>query len=105
MKKLLSIYLTGATILLFAAGCKKTFDEMNVNENKPTSVPASLLFNGVLNDMYDAPYTMYERWSQYYCCNYDYYGNNRYDFGSGSNYYSTLKNVMKMEEEAARSGA
>jgi len=78
---------------------------MNVNENKPTSVPPALLFNGILNDMYDPPYSMYERWSQYYCCNYDYYGNNRYDFGSGANYFGTLKNVTKMEEEALKNGA
>src|SRR4029079_16112553 len=36
---------------------------------------------------------------------YDYYGNNRYDFGAGNNYYSTLKNVTKMEEEAIAGGA
>lgn len=105
MKRFYYILFISAGIVLFTPGCKKSFEDMNVNENKPVSVPASLLFNGVLNDMYDAPYTMYERWSQYYCCNYDYYGNNRYDFGSGSNYYSTLKNVMKMEEEALKGGA
>lgn len=105
MKRIYNIIFLSAGILLFATGCKKSFNEMNLNENKPTSVPASLLFNGILNDMYDAPYSMYERWSQYYCCNYDYYGNNRYDFGSGSNYYSTLKDVIKMEEEAIKGGA
>jgi hypothetical protein len=88
-----------------ATGCKKTFDEMNTNENKPSSVPASLLLNGILFNMYDAPSTMKERWCQYYCCNYDYYGNNRYDFGSGDNNYTTLKNVVKMEEEAIKGGA
>lgn len=96
------------TVLLFiivvAGGCKKSFDSLNLNENKPLSVPASLLLNGILNDMYDAPYTMKERWSQYYCINYDYYGNNRYDFGAGDNYYSTLNNVKKMEEEAGKVG-
>jgi hypothetical protein len=85
-------------------GCKKTFDDLYQNENKPTSVPASLLLNGVLNDMYDPPASMYERWSQYFVINYDYYGNNRYEFGQGSNYYSTLKNVVKMEEEARNAG-
>ena len=104
MKKLQHIFLI-AGIIFLVAGCKKSFQDMNVNENKPTTVPSALLLNGILNDLYDAPYTMYERWSQYYCCNYDYYGNNRYDFGSGSNYYSTLKNVVKMEEEAVKNGA
>jgi hypothetical protein len=54
--------------------------------------------------MYDAPYTMEERWSQYYCCNYDYYGNNRYDFGSQDDYYGTLNNVNKMEAAALATG-
>lgn len=94
-----------AVVILAATGCKKTFDEMNTNENKPSSVPASLLLNGILFNMYDAPSTMKERWSQYYCINYDYYGNNRYDFGSGDNNFTTLKNVVKMEEEAVKGGA
>lgn len=96
------------TIILFTvlvvSGCKKSFDDLNDNPNKPTSVPPSLLLNGVLNDMVESPYTMKERWCQYYCCNYDYYGNNEYNFGSGDNYYVTLKNVIKMEEEAVTSG-
>jgi hypothetical protein len=104
MKKFNYIFLL-LGVIFSTAGCKKTFEEMNVNENKPTTVPPALLFNGILNDMYDAPYSMYERWSQYYCCNYDYYGNNRYDFGSGTNYFGTLKNVTKMEEEALKNGA
>src|SRR5262245_24092923 len=104
MKALKNIFIA-AGIIFIISGCKKSFEEMNVNENKPTSVPPALLFNGILNDMYDAPYSMYERWGQYYCCNYDYYGNNRYDFGSGSNNYSTLKNVVKMEEEALKNSS
>ncbi|MBS1656021.1 MAG: SusD/RagB family nutrient-binding outer membrane lipoprotein, partial [Bacteroidetes bacterium] len=86
-------------------GCKKSFNDLNINENLPKSVPPDLLLNGILNDMTEGPYSMYERWGQYFCCNYDYYGNNRYDFGSGANYYSTLKNVTKMEEEEANLGA
>src|SRR4029077_10002399 len=100
MKRLFYIIFTAAFIVSLATGCKKSFQDMNVNENKPTKVPASLLFNGILNDMYDAPYSKYERWGQYYCCNYDYYGDNRYDFGSGTNCYLTLENVTKMQEEA-----
>ncbi|HEU4575656.1 MAG TPA: SusD/RagB family nutrient-binding outer membrane lipoprotein [Chitinophagaceae bacterium] len=105
MKKLFKISLLSAAIALIAGGCQKKFDDLNINENKPTHVPPSLLLNGILYDMYDAPYTMSERYAQYYCCNYDYYGNNRYDFGSGDNYYSTLKNVLKMQEEALDNGA
>lgn len=92
------------SVIIIAGSCKKSFESLNQNENKPLSVPASLLLTGILNDMYDAPYTMKERWSQYYVCNYDYYGNNRYDFGSGDDHYSTLRNVIKMEEEAAKAG-
>ncbi|MCS3799314.1 SusD/RagB family nutrient-binding outer membrane lipoprotein [Niastella sp. OAS944] len=92
-------------VVLAATGCKKSFDDMNKNENKPTSVPASLLLNGILYKMYDAPSGMKERWCQYYCCNYDYYGNNRYDFGAGDDHYLTLKNVVKMQEEAIKGGA
>ncbi len=78
---------------------------MNTNNNQPTSVPPSLVLTGVLNDMYDAPFSQNEIRNQYYLYNYDYYGNNRYDFGSATMYYNTLKNVTKMEEEAAKSGA
>jgi len=103
MKKLINII---AAIVLVTAvtSCKKSFDSLYQNPNKPTSVPSSLLLNGILYDMTDFPSTMYERWCQYFLCNYDYYGNNRYDFGSGQDYYGTLKNVIKMEEEAKNVG-
>src|SRR4051812_42262097 len=104
MKKLFYTTICLATLYI-APGCKKSFEDLNVNENKPTHVPASLLLNGVLNDMYESPGGDYEKFSQYFLQNYDYYGNNRYDFGSGTNFYPTLKNVSKMEEEAIAGGA
>src|SRR5215471_13601417 len=100
MKKLINTIILFSIAVLVSIGCKKSFSDLYPNENKPTSVPASLLFNGIVNQLYDAPSGMYERWCQYYLCNYDYYGNNRYDFGPGTNYFTTLKNVTKMEEEA-----
>ena len=103
MKKLLYILLLPIVVLI-NDGCKKSLSDLNKNENKPTSVPASLLLNGVLNDLYDAPYGSPERYGQYYLCNYDYYGNNRFDFGAGDDHYNTLKNVTKTAEEAAKSG-
>lgn len=104
MKRSINIFFV--LLILFAvSSCKKSFEDYSVNNNKPTTVPASLLFNGILNDMTDGHYSMDERWGQYFLCNYDYYGNNRYDFGSGSNYYTTLKNVSKMEQEALNGGA
>lgn len=96
--------------LLALASCKKSFEDLSSNQNKPLSVPPSLLLTGVLNDMYNpaggdnAPNDQNEIRNQYYLYNYDYYGNNRYDFESGDNYYKTLENVVKMEEEAVKSG-
>ncbi|MGN6266434.1 MAG: SusD/RagB family nutrient-binding outer membrane lipoprotein, partial [Ginsengibacter sp.] len=84
--------------------CKKSFNELNQNTNKPTSVPPDLLVTGVLNDMVDYPTGDYDHWNQYFLINYDYYGNNRYEFGSGSGYYTDLKNVIKMEEQAKAIG-
>jgi hypothetical protein len=100
MKKI-TIYAAFLLLIMIAASsCRKSFDELGADANRPTNVPPSLLLNGVLNDLYDAPFGDYEKWSQYFLQNYDYYGNNRYDFGEGKNYYNTLKNVVKMEEEA-----
>ena len=104
MKRTIHIIFSVALLSIIGAGCKKSFNDLYQNPNKPTHVPASLLLNGVLNNMYDAPYGNFEKWNQYYIINYDYYGNNRYDFGSGSDYYNTLKNVLKMEDEAKANG-
>jgi hypothetical protein len=110
MKRLNNIFLTAMAVVLLTTACKKSFRDMGMNENKPSSVPPALLLTGILFDMYDAPYSMKERWCQYYCCNYDYYGNNRYDFGSlnsdniKGDYYKTLKNVLLMESQAKASG-
>lgn len=98
------LLMTVCTTAVFSS-CKKTYDDLYVNNNKPTSVPPSLLLTGILNDMYDRPFSQNEVWDQYYIYNYDYYGNNRYDFGSANLYYNTLKNVVKMEEEAVSKGA
>lgn len=105
MKKIYGYLLFFAITMLVFNSCKKTYDELYVNENKPTSVPPALLFTGILNDMYERPYSQNEVWNQYYIYNYDYYGNNRYDFGTATMYYNTLKNVIKMEEEALKTGA
>jgi hypothetical protein len=99
-KIIYSTILLTAVILL--SSCKKNFDELGMDVNRSVSVPPSLLLNGVLNTLYDAPYGDYEKWCQYFLQNYDYYGNNRYDFGPGDDYYNTLKNVLKMEEEAKK---
>lgn len=100
MKKIILYTAVFLMTILAISSCSKSFEEMGADNNRPGAVPPSLLLNGVLNSMYDSPYGDNEKWSQYFLQNYDYYGNNRYDFGSGDNYYVTLKNVLKMEEEA-----
>lgn len=104
MKKITNILSVLFLMALIATGCTKSFSDLNQNTNKPTEVPPSLLLNGVLVSMHDDPGGSFEIYSQYYLYNYDYYGNNRYDFGSGSNFYATLENVIKMEEAAIKAG-
>ena len=104
MKKIFKFYLLPALMLLTVTSCKKSFEDLTKNNNVPNNVPASLLLNGVLYNMVDFPDNANEIYCQYYIYNYNYYGNNTYNFGSGDNYYSTLKNVVAMEGVAASSG-
>ena len=69
MKKLFNILCVAGIVAIVLTGCAKSFSDLNSNENKPLDVPPSLLFNQVLNDMYDAPYTYNEKWCQYFCEN------------------------------------
>lgn len=102
------------TILILVAagiftGCNRSFEDLYQNPNKPTNSTPGLVLTGILRNMYDGdaddrPAGLDERYAQYFLCNYDYYGNNRYDFGSGTNFYSTLRNVTQMEAEATRQG-
>ena len=105
MKKIFKIYLLPALMLLTVSSCKKSFQELTVNNNVPTSVPASLLFNGLLNSMVDFPDNSNEIYCQYYIYNYNYYGNNTYNLGSGDNYYTALNNVTLMEKQALAVGS
>jgi hypothetical protein len=111
MKKKFIKYIPVLALLLTVSGCKKSFEDLTLNNNKPNSVPASLLFNGVENSLAnlqgnsDLPENSSEIYDQYYLYNYDYYGNNRYDLGGGQDYYATLKNVLAMEAQATKAGA
>ncbi|MGZ3765526.1 MAG: SusD/RagB family nutrient-binding outer membrane lipoprotein [Mucilaginibacter sp.] len=105
MKKILIVYLLPVLMLLTVSSCKKSFEDLTLNNNVPNSVPASLLLNGVLNNMVDFPDNSKEIWCQYYIYNYNYYGNNTYDLGSGDNYFGTLKNVLAMEQQAVTAGS
>ncbi|WP_184548804.1 SusD/RagB family nutrient-binding outer membrane lipoprotein [Mucilaginibacter sp. FT3.2] len=104
MKKIFKLYLLPAFMILAVTSCKKSFQDLTVNTNVPNSVPASLLFTGLLSSMVEMPDNSKEIYCQYYLYNYDYYGNNRYDFGSGDNYYTNLKNVLAMEDQALKAG-
>lgn len=105
MKRILKTVLMPLVLILAMSGCKKSFQELTINNNKPNAVPASLLLNGILNDMTDLPGGNEEIWDQYYIYNYDYYGNNRYDFTGGKTFYTTLINVQNMEKQAALAGS
>ncbi|MEJ1241491.1 SusD/RagB family nutrient-binding outer membrane lipoprotein [Chryseolinea sp. T2] len=95
--------LTLILVLTVLAACKD-FEELEKNPNRPTEVPASLLLNGALNDLFEDSWTDAQRQNQYWCCNYNYYGTNEY-WASATLSYMTLKNVQKMEDEALRVGA
>ncbi|MDF2187250.1 SusD/RagB family nutrient-binding outer membrane lipoprotein [Paraflavitalea sp. CAU 1676] len=90
---------------LAAAGCQKKYDQYLENPNKPTAVSPNLILTGVLSDLNsDKPWSLVTRWCQFDACNYNYYGDQRYDWtGAGLN-YQTLENVVRMEVEAKRVG-
>lgn len=103
MKTLKYYLLTTAIAIVVLTGCQD-FEALEKNPNRPNSAPASLVLNGVLNDLYERPWSLEHRQNQYWCCNYNYYGTNEY-WASASLNFMTLKNIIKMEEEAKRSGA
>ena len=103
MKKKLLFLL--AITLVAATSCQKRFDELETDPNRPVTVPASLALNGIEVSINQRPWGIEHRWNQYACCNYNYYGNQEYNWTGATLYYLTLKNVIKMEEEAVRGGA
>jgi hypothetical protein len=104
MKKIFKVFILPALLVLTVSGCKKSLQDLSQNENVPNSVPASLLLNGIENSFVDYPDGSDEIWDQYYIYNYNYYGNNTYNFGSGDNYYTTLENVLAMNQQAVIAG-
>ncbi|HEX2534386.1 MAG TPA: SusD/RagB family nutrient-binding outer membrane lipoprotein [Chitinophagaceae bacterium] len=92
-----------ASGLLLAAGCNKKFDEYSTNPNRPEQTPPSLVFTAVASDLnVDRPWSLVSRWNQFDLCNYNYYGDQRYDWTGASWNFTTLNNVRRMEEEARR---
>lgn len=84
MKK---ISLMGMMILFILSmqSCKKRFEDLLINPNQPVSVPPYLVMGKELNDIVNniggnAPWDAVMRYNQYYCRNYQYYGDNAYSF-------------------------
>ncbi len=93
--------------LIALSSCEKTFDQLEKDSNRAVQVPASLVLQAVeFNIMNDngRPFSAEARYNQFYCSNYNYYANNEYNLGQMPNQYTTLKNVVKMEEEAKKLG-
>ncbi|AXY77283.1 SusD/RagB family nutrient-binding outer membrane lipoprotein [Paraflavitalea soli] len=103
--KIRNIVIISSLVAFTAGGCQKKYDEYANNPNKPTTVPPNLVLTGILSDLNgDKPWSLVSRWCQFDNCNYNYYGDQRYDWtGAGLN-YATLSNVVKMEGEARRVG-
>lgn len=94
-------------VLIILSACKKKFEDLETNPNLPEKVPAALVLNGIETSMagFQRPWNLEQRWNQFACCNYNYYGNQEYNWGGATLFYTTLKNVIKMEEEARAGGA
>ncbi len=91
-------------IVSLASSCKD-FDDLRLNPNNPNSVPPSLLFTAVIptpvpsfSDDYIS--AQYHLWSAV-----DNTAAPSYRFGSTGFSYATLRNIDKMEKEAATSNA
>lgn len=107
MKKI--IYAMTAVVVLVATSCQKKFEELQENPNVPTSVPPNLIFNTLINGVSEGlggiePWGAVARYNQFYCRNYQYYGDNQYNWNNGpfDVYLNILKNVSQMEKEAEK---
>lgn len=107
MKKLLYVFAAVSTLVI--TSCQKRFEELQQNPNVSATAPPYLLLNKLLNDLSEGireakPWGAVARYSQFYCRNYQYYGDNQYNWSSGpfDIYTNTLKNIPQMELEAVR---
>lgn len=100
MKRYIQSVLLLMVLTIALSGCKKNFQELYENPNKPIVVPPSLLLNNIMNSMLDAPGGQLDRTNQYQLQNNSYFGNNQYNFGPGTDYYAMLTNVSNMEKLA-----
>lgn len=97
------IYFAVLAAGLVMTGCQKKFEDFEGNPNRPGTVPPNLLLTGLLSDLNaDKPWSLVSRWNQFDNCNYNYYGDQRYDWTGAELNYTPLKNIVKMEEEALK---
>ena len=97
-------YILSILIISLLASCSD-FQTLEQNPNLPTSVPSSIILRDVLGKMNGEAWNETMRNNQFYASNYNYYSNNEYNWGNTTLQFTTLKNVIKMEEEAKNSGA
>lgn len=95
-----------ALVALSITSCQK-FDELSVNPNAPTSATASLIFTKVCADMYGAvqgPWGDPHKYAQMWCLNYEYYGNQNYNWTTTGLSFGTLNDIKQMEAGAVLNG-
>ena len=116
MKMSKNIFIIIIGLIVFASCSKTGISDLQTDPNNPNSVPSNLILVPVLNNLAGqsgngnlAGITAFgdvQKWNQYYCENYDYYGNNIYSWTSFSySPYLVLNNVVQMENKAIASGA
>jgi len=95
--------ITALALMLFFSNCKK-YDELQVNPNSPSVSPAGNVLLGVELSMVESPWSSTTRLAQFYALTEVYYGNQNYNWTTSSFDFDPLRNVLKMEEEAVRTG-
>ena len=98
MKKAIIFVMVLAVAL---SSCQKISD-LEKDPNRPAEVPPSLVFTSLLSSMNYSPWSDEMRWNQFYCSNYAYYAEQKYDWTTTSFNYDQLKNVNQMISEAKR---
>src|ERR1700712_2847740 len=93
------LLLTG---FLTLAGCTKKFEDNAKNNNLPLTVPPGVILRGILSDIVVYPGGTEDKAGQYIASNYTYYGDNKYWNGSAGLNYSSLNNVLSMENIAGK---
>jgi hypothetical protein len=95
-------YFFALMLLVFAANSCQNFEDLEADPNLSTAVPPGLVLRGLLKDAYNEPWGDVSRFNQYWCSNYTYYDTNEYNWTTTGLSFTSLKNVLKMEEEATR---